>query len=197
MSRGQWTSLGAVGAALAASACCIGPLVFALFGLGAFGMAATFERFRPLLTILTLFILGAAFYRTYRRQPVECADGSCAKRSPSRWSKVALWLVSFMVLSTLTFPYWSPVLLSAVPGDTAPGATVQLGVSGMTCGGCAVTVQRALAGVTGVVAASVDFESATATVGMTASGPPIDSLIAAVQKAGYQATLLKADGETP
>ena len=40
---------GAVAAAFGAGLCCIGPVLFALFGLGAFGAASVFESLRPYL----------------------------------------------------------------------------------------------------------------------------------------------------
>ena len=48
--------LDAVGAALAASACCIGPLAFALLGIGGAGSLLALEPYRPVLTVLTLAV---------------------------------------------------------------------------------------------------------------------------------------------
>ena len=66
--------------------------------------------------------------------------------------------------------------------------SLTLDVTGMSCGGCAITVQDALESVEGVVSVSVDHTSGTATVHYKDNMPSVDSLIAAVEKAGYKAS---------
>ncbi len=61
--------------------------------------------------------------------------------------------------------------------------TVTLSVGGMTCGGCAGNVQRALEGVAGVTAAAVDHVAGSASVAHT--GVAQGELEAAVAAAGY------------
>lgn len=65
-----------------------------------------------------------------------------------------------------------------------PTGTIVLTVSGMTCGGCASAVRRALSGVRGVSTASVDLAGERATVTGTAS---IDDLLRALEAAGFAA----------
>jgi copper chaperone len=58
-------------------------------------------------------------------------------------------------------------------------------VTGMTCGGCAGNVRKAVEGVPGVTA--VDVELATGQVTVTSEQPVDDSLVrTAVVDAGYQ-----------
>ncbi|MGH8169149.1 MAG: heavy-metal-associated domain-containing protein [Steroidobacteraceae bacterium] len=61
---------------------------------------------------------------------------------------------------------------------------IVLAVGGMTCGGCAGAVGRALSGVPGVVEAQVDLGNGRATVTGTAGA---DDLIRAVTDAGFSA----------
>lgn len=63
---------------------------------------------------------------------------------------------------------------------------VVLAVSGMTCGGCAGAVSRALSGVSGVVEARVDLAAGRATVTGTARA---EDLIRAVEAAGFSGEL--------
>ncbi|WP_203071421.1 heavy metal translocating P-type ATPase [Falsiroseomonas ponticola] len=65
----------------------------------------------------------------------------------------------------------------------APPPTLSLPVEGMTCASCAGRVERALAKVPGVAAASVNLASETATVAGTAAPA---ALAAAIRAAGYQ-----------
>lgn len=108
-SRGMAASIAAVGAALLASLCCIGPLVFVTFGVGA-SLASRFEPLRPLLSILTIGFLAIGFYIVYGRKPepdVDCDEnGQCAipPHARDRW---LLWLATVIALVVLTFPQWS------------------------------------------------------------------------------------------
>jgi copper chaperone len=68
-------------------------------------------------------------------------------------------------------------------------AKVILKVTGMTCGHCQKTVEKALAGVPGVLGAVVDLTDATAEVDYDDDTATIEELTGAVVKAGYAATL--------
>jgi len=58
-------------------------------------------------------------------------------------------------------------------------------VQGMTCGGCAKHVEKALRSVPGVTEVAVDMAKGTATVGGTAS---FEAMTASVEAAGYDMT---------
>jgi len=63
-------------------------------------------------------------------------------------------------------------------------AAIRLEVSGMRCGGCAANVEKALRSVSGVADVRVDLAAGSAEVRGTA---PPEALVAAVQRAGYDA----------
>jgi len=64
--------------------------------------------------------------------------------------------------------------------------TLHLTVRGMTCGNCARSVERTLAGTPGVTKASVDLQSASATVECDTSLVKLEVLTAAVRDLGYE-----------
>lgn len=196
MSKTLWTTTGTLGAALLASSCCIGPVLFGVLGLGAFGAGAVLERFRPIFIALTFLILGIAFFLTYRKRKISCADGQCEVRGASKWSKFTLWAVTLFTLTFLTFPEWSHILLNAQTEVSTMNQLVTLNISGMTCGGCAVGVQNALNAVPGVVSSTVSLESATATVTLGETPATLQALVAAVQAAGYDATATSSPSAT-
>ncbi|CAH2922836.1 MAG: Lead, cadmium, zinc and mercury transporting ATPase (EC (EC; Copper-translocating P-type ATPase (EC [uncultured Paraburkholderia sp.] len=68
-----------------------------------------------------------------------------------------------------------------------PSHTAELEIGGMTCASCAMRVEKALAKVPGVSAASVNLATETASVNLTDAATGVDALIAAVKKAGYEA----------
>ena len=84
---------------------------------------------------------------------------------------------------TLDFAALSAAVEKA--GYDVPGETVSLSISGMTCASCVGRVEKALKKVPGVTDASVNLATEKAQVTMV--GVPLQTLIAAVGKAGYEA----------
>jgi len=70
----------------------------------------------------------------------------------------------------------------AVRGSKEAADPVVLAIAGMTCGGCAGAVTRALSAVPGVAEVRVDLAGGSATVTGTAR---VEELIRAVQAAGF------------
>jgi len=107
------TAIGVIGAAVAASACCIGPVVFSLLGAGALGAASVkLEAYRPWFLGLTLMLVGAAFYGAYRPGANEsCAtDGTCTPTS-KRAAKIMAWIAAAVAVLLITVPYYIGYLM--------------------------------------------------------------------------------------
>lgn len=93
-----------------ASACCVGPLVLASIGLGsiAAGIVATFEPLRPVFIAVAFAALGFAWWKVYRRPVAECEPGAaCGVPQTDRTYKTAFWVVTVIVLTLITFPYYA------------------------------------------------------------------------------------------
>jgi len=98
--------------ALLASACCLGPLILVLFGIGG-AWASTLSGFAPLKPYLigsTYVLLGWSGYQLYRPQN-SCALGSlCANPRYRRLLRIAFWsvlvLVSLLFLLPEILPYF-------------------------------------------------------------------------------------------
>ncbi|MFC0399692.1 heavy metal translocating P-type ATPase [Paraburkholderia rhizosphaerae] len=78
----------------------------------------------------------------------------------------------------------------------APPATAELAISGMTCASCAMRVEKALSKVPGVASVSVNLATEKASVQLFGE-TSVDPLIAAVKKAGYQATPIVTEAAAP
>ena len=107
------SSIGAVFAAIGASACCLGPVVFTAIGSGVLAAASTkLAIVRPLLLGVALALLGRGFYRAYspRRRGAACVDGSCSPRGNHR-ARVVLWIATIAVMLFAAFPYYAEYLL--------------------------------------------------------------------------------------
>lgn len=110
-------SFGAVGGAFGAALCCLGPLVFVTFGVGA-GLASTFTPLRPLFTLLTVAALGLGFYAVYgrgakaRAAQARCAPGeACGVPRGRTRDKILLWSATLLAVVLWSFSYWSLLLL--------------------------------------------------------------------------------------
>jgi mercuric ion transport protein len=100
--------------ALAASSCCIVPLVLFTLGVGGawIGNLTALAPYQPLFVALTLGFLGSGFYLVYRRPKAECADATaCARPGSRRMVKTALWSATVLVATAMAFPYIAPLLL--------------------------------------------------------------------------------------
>lgn len=115
-SRQQQVARASMGASLAtafaASICCVGPVVAVTFGVTSLATLARYEPLRPFFSILTVIILGAAFYLTYRKDPAAvCSpDSVCSTFGEDRVRRVnraILWVVAAITTGILTFPAWS------------------------------------------------------------------------------------------
>jgi P-type Cu+ transporter len=76
---------------------------------------------------------------------------------------------------------------AVLPKLAAAPAAIDLKVEGMTCASCVARVEKALRKVPGVVDASVNLATETATV--RAGAPVAEAAIAAIRKAGYEAAV--------
>jgi len=103
---------GAIGSALAASICCIGPLALALLGLGGGAILVALAPYRPLFVTVCALFLGAAFYVAYRPMAEEeCAPGSsCAAPSSRTKQRLFLWILTAIISLIVAFPIYSRFL---------------------------------------------------------------------------------------
>lgn len=111
--RPGWFGVGALLAAIGASACCIGPLVLLSLGIGGAWMTTltSMQAVRPLFLIATLVFIGLAFRKLYR-VPDPCVTGEgCASASVKRNQRIIFWLGSVFLIALLAFPWYAPFLI--------------------------------------------------------------------------------------
>ncbi len=204
---------GAVVASIAASLCCVGPLLFVVLGVGAFGAATAFDSARPYLLGSAVLLLAFGFYRTYFRHEEACAtDEACATKPVNCASRAGLWLASIAVLALALSPYYAGTLASrlnnknvtdaqhtapatqssSAPNAAAPAsrtATTTLTVEGMTCASCETTINLALQKTPGVRSASASFERSEVVVEYDPAQVTPSQLAQSVnEKTDYKAT---------
>jgi len=114
LQRQRLMAAGGVLAALAASSCCILPLV--LFGLGVSGAwIGNFTRlapYQPCFIAATIACLGYGYWLVYRSSKLACADGeACARPLPNRIVKAGLILATILVIAALGLDFFAPLLV--------------------------------------------------------------------------------------
>lgn len=112
-SRTRWVAAGGVLGALAATSCCILPLV--LFSLGIsgawIGNLTAMAPYKPYFAAATLGLLGYGYALVYIKPKQACADGSCARPLPNLLVKSSLWIATVLIVAALSFNYIAPLLL--------------------------------------------------------------------------------------
>lgn len=103
--------LAGAAAALGASACCAGPLLLVLLGVGGAwaSQLAALEAYQPWFIAAALGFLGYAFYRLYLK-PAECAPGdACSVPATRTRQKAVFWGVSLLAVALVALPLYAPV----------------------------------------------------------------------------------------
>lgn len=106
---------GALIAAVAASSCCILPVV--LFSLGIsgawIGNFTQLAPYKPIFIAATLGFVGAGYWLVCRASKRACANGqACARPLPNTIVKIVLVAATALVIAAFAFDYLAPYLLS-------------------------------------------------------------------------------------
>lgn len=102
------TLAAALTAALASSFCCIGPLLYLLFGVSAAGLTALpgLAWLQIPMIVLAVGLMARGFWRLYlSARPV------CINLVSLRTLRVLYWLAVPLVLALVSWPYVLPVLM--------------------------------------------------------------------------------------
>lgn len=102
--------------ALAASSCCILPLV--LFGLGVsgawIGNFTQLAPYQPYFIAATLAFLAGGYWLVYRASKLACVDGAaCARPLPNKLVRAGLIVATILVVAALGIDLLAPLLLNS------------------------------------------------------------------------------------
>src|SRR5690554_5152093 len=164
-------------AAIAASLCCITPILALIAGTS--GIASTFswlEPFRPYLIGLTILVLGFAWYQ--KLKPKEDLDCECetddlpagkAGKPKFIQSKTFLGIVTAFAIVMLAFPYYSSVFYpdnkkEVVIVNQSDIQIVNFTVQGMTCAGCEESIKHAVNELYGIINVTPSYEKGNTVV---------------------------------
>ena len=112
--REEFAATGGVLGALAATGCCILPLVLFSLGVGGVwvGRLASLAPYQPYFIGFAALAIGYGFWQVYARPRAGCAeDDACARPLPKRLVKTALWSATVLTIAALVYPYAIPYIL--------------------------------------------------------------------------------------
>jgi len=104
--KGEKTSIiGAVVAGGLASACCVGPLIVVMLGLGSASLFIKMAPYRPIFAVITLALLAWAGWKR-RQGKKQCLASGCAPKKP-----VMLWMLGVFAVVLLILPELLPYFM--------------------------------------------------------------------------------------
>lgn len=181
-------------AAIAASSCCIPPVVALIAGVGGSASALSWmEPFRPYLIGLAVVAIGYAWYNYYKLKNTD--DCNCEVDEKPKWFQTKGFLVGITLFAaiSISFPYYSHIFYpdnkkEVVIVNQSNIQTVNFDVKGMTCASCEQYVTHAVNELEGIVNVAASFDNANATVEFDNSKTTVEDIEKAINSTGYKVT---------
>lgn len=181
--------------AIAASLCCITPVIALLAGSSS--IAANFswiEPARPYLMGLSIAVLAFAWYLKLRPAATKDIDCNCdtTKKVSFLQSKSFLAIVTVFALLMMAFPlyakifYPQPKLQSTTVAAVDNRQQVKFTIQGMSCESCEAEVNNEIAKVNGVLAYQTSYPTHSSLVSFDKSKVDIKTIETAISKTGYK-----------
>lgn len=98
--------LGAIITGGMASACCIGPLIMAMSGLGSASIFIAMEAYRPVFALITLALIAWAGWKYWQGRKVCIAKGYSPKKPIMLWVLGGLSVLLLISPSLLEYIKW-------------------------------------------------------------------------------------------
>src|SRR5688572_8976852 len=174
--------------ALAASLCCITPLL--ALAAGTSSIATTFswvEPGRPYLMCASILILGFAWYRNISSRKKD--DCRCEPRTQFLQSKRFLSIITVVSLLLTTFPSYSKFLFDRnvilTDQQQEKNKKIELAISGMTCTSCEIHIEGEVKRLPGVSFVRASYEKGSAVVEFDESKIDKEKIVATINATGY------------
>ena len=178
-------------AAVAASSCCIPPVIALIAGVG--GGASTLswmEPFRPYLIGLAVLAIGYAWYSYLKTKK---ADDCCEVDAKPKWFQTKGFLIGITLFAaiSISFPYYSHIFYpdnkkEVVIVNQSDIQTANFDVKGMTCASCEQHVTRAVNELEGIINVAASFDNANTTVEFDNSKTTKEDIEKAINSTGYK-----------
>ena len=178
-------------AAVAASSCCIPPVIALIAGVGGSASALSWmEPFRPYLIGVAIVAIGYAWYDYLKPKK---AEDCCEVDAKPKWFQTKGFLIGITLFAaiSISFPYYSHIFYpdnkkEVVIVNQSNIQTVNFDVEGMTCASCEQHVTHAVNELEGIVNVAASFDNANATVEFDNSKTTKEDIEKAINSTGYK-----------
>lgn len=179
-------------AAVAASSCCIPPVIALIAGIGGGASVLSWiEPFRPYLIGLAIVAIGYAWY-TYLK-PKNADDCGCEVDTKPKWFQTRGFLIGITLFAaiSISFPYYAHIFYpdnkkEVVIVNLSNIQTVNFDVKGMTCSACEEHVKHAVNELDGIVNINASYEKANAEVEFDNTKTTKEAIQKAINSTGYK-----------
>ena len=180
-------------AAIAASSCCIPPVIALIAGIGGSASALSWmEPFRPYLIGVAIIAIGYAWYDYLKPKK---ADDCCEIDAKPKWFQTKGFLIGITLFAaiSISFPYYSHIFYpvnkkEVVIVNQSNIQTVNFDVKGMTCASCEQHITHAVNELEGIVNVNASYEKANAKVEFDNSKTTKEDIEKAINSTGYKVT---------
>jgi len=179
-------------AAIAASSCCIPPVIAAIAGVGGVSSNLSWmEPLRPYLIGLAILAIGFAWY-SHLKPKVDDECG-CTPEKPKFFQRRGFLIGMTLFASiSITFPYYSHYLIPDNKKETLISSQenlqkIEIQVNGMTCEACQTHVDHAVNELSGIVSVHSSYSNGNAIVEFDKTQTTVKAIQDAVNSTGYMA----------
>jgi len=183
-------------AAIAASSCCLPPLIAAFAGVGGLSSSLSWiEPLKPYLNRLAIIAIGYAWY--VHLKPKQEDSCGCAIEKP-KWYQTRSFLISMTVFAVLSisFPYYSGYFFpdnakSVVVGNKENIETVEVTIKGMTCDACQKHVDYAVNDLDGIIDVKTSYDLENSIIQYDKTQTSQKEINEAINSTGYSVVKIK------
>lgn len=177
-------------AAIAASLCCIAPVI--AFSGGVVSAFSWIAPFRPYLVGVTVLAFAFAWYQKLKPRKQACCNGETGSKKSFWQSTLFLSIITVIAALLTAFPYYAGLFYpkpAAAITTIAGKADMQQAVfriEGMTCESCASHINSEIKKVKGVIQFQTSYEKTISIVKFNNTETTIDDIAAAINSTGYK-----------
>ena len=177
--------------AIAASSCCIMPVLALVAGIN--GFASTFswlEQFRPYFIGLTILVIGFAWYQKLKPKIQKGCNCETDNKFKIIQGKTFLVIVTVFSCFMLLFPFYAHIFhqeaeKQVIVADDRNVKTFEFSIKGMTCSNCEEHINQEVSKLSGIIKTIASYKNRNAIVEFDNSKTNIVDIEKAINVTGY------------
>ena len=180
--------------ALAASLCCITPVLVLIAGSS--GVASAFswiDPFRPYLIVITVLVLGLAWFQ--KLKPKKEIDCECDTDENPKFIQTNSFLgfVTVFVIVMLAFPSYSGIFYNnsvqkIIVVNKSDMRTIEFKIRGMTCSSCEEHVNHEINKLNGIIESNASYPNGNAIIEFDITKTSEIEIEKVINSTGYKVT---------